>query len=386
MKLLKKKNLESLSSIKWGSGFSFSRSIPLLSLIFIPLSYLAQVDPLFINELPGLLDEASGIECVHPDSCWTHNDNADGARFYLIDENGLFISQRTLSDASQVDYEDICKDSEGNLYIGDFGNNENEREDLVIYKSSPSTASGSLVEAERIEFNLEDQTSFPPPASDRNFDIESMVHHGASLYLFTRNRTNPFNGICKMYRLPDSAGNYEAELMGSFFGNFSEVYSSITSAALSPSGDRLALLTNGSVFLFSGLSNGPDLSISPTYNFFSFSAAFEGISFIDECLTYLVKEADGNGQASLYSLNTCEIISGLGEQSLPIPLQYLNGRLLLPEGLEGNITLLDLSGRRLLHSSGYNELIIPSHIPYGIYLAQYAVIGYSGVLLFSHSR
>jgi hypothetical protein len=36
--------------------------------------------------------------------------------------------------AENIDWEEITKDKEGNLYIGDFGNNENKREDLCIYK------------------------------------------------------------------------------------------------------------------------------------------------------------------------------------------------------------------------------------------------------------
>jgi sugar lactone lactonase YvrE len=35
---------------------------------------------------------------------------------------------------TNIDWEDITKDKDGNLYVGDFGNNDNERKDLCIYK------------------------------------------------------------------------------------------------------------------------------------------------------------------------------------------------------------------------------------------------------------
>jgi hypothetical protein len=34
---------------------------------------------------------------------------------------------------NNIDWEDT-KDKNGNLYVGDFGNNDNERKDLCIYK------------------------------------------------------------------------------------------------------------------------------------------------------------------------------------------------------------------------------------------------------------
>lgn len=380
-----KNHLESLGNLKGNSGFSFSKNLSFV-LLLSPAFLWAQVDPVFVNALPSILDEASGIECVHPDTCWTHNDNNDGARIYLLDGGGVFLGQRTLSEASQVDYEDICKDTDGNIYVGDFGNNDNDRQDLVIYRSSPSTEAGSLVDADRIEFTLEDQASFPPPDNNLNFDIEGMVHHGGFLYLFTRNRTIPFNGVCKMYRLPADPGTYVASLTGSFFGNFSEIYSSITAAAISPSGGRLALLTNGSLYLFTDLLDGPDISGSSTYNFFTFTPAFEGISFVDECLTYLVTEADNSGPASLYSLNTCDILTSLTEEYIELPLTYSNGRLAFRDELLGSITLFDTSGRILFQSGRGFECDLPGFLPSGIYVAMYALEDVSGTMRFHHQR
>jgi hypothetical protein len=46
-----------------------------------------------------------------------------------------------------------------------------------------------------------DQKSFPPEKEALNFDTECMVFADGFLWLFTKNRTDPFDGISNVYRV-----------------------------------------------------------------------------------------------------------------------------------------------------------------------------------------
>jgi len=355
----------------------------ILAFTALSIASYAQTDPVYISDLPLLIDEASGLACPHPDTCWTYNDSDDSQRIYLLSAQGAFLGQRVLESASQVDYEDMTMDDEGKLYIGDFGNNANDRQNLGIYICSPNTVSGSLIPASYISLTLSDQSEFPPTNAQKNFDIEAMIHQGTYLYLFSRNRTSPYTGLTKMYRLTAEPGPHIAELMGEFFGNLSEPYNSITSADISPDGSRMALLSNGSLFLFHDLDSWPLISGEFTYNFFSFTAPFEGIAFIDDCTALVVSESDGTIPGKLYSLNTCEIVSDLNENEDPLLLYYAGGAVYFTAADEDvNWRLFDPRGRELrLSMQGQSILIASSYSP-GIYLLAYRSASHSGVFRF----
>src|SRR5580765_6062131 len=97
----------------------------------------------------------------------------------------------------------------------------------------------------RITFHYPDQKQFPPPPSNWNFDCEAFFHRGDSLYLFSKNLSNPNDGYSKMYRLPDKTGDYKAELIDSIYLN-----EPVTSADISPDGKTIVLLTYFSLWVF----------------------------------------------------------------------------------------------------------------------------------------
>jgi uncharacterized protein YdgA (DUF945 family) len=61
---------------------------------------------------------------------WVIEDSGNANKIYGLNQTRKNITIRML----KIDWEEITKDKEGNLYIGDFGNNEN-KEDLCIYKT-----------------------------------------------------------------------------------------------------------------------------------------------------------------------------------------------------------------------------------------------------------
>ena len=77
------------------------------------------------------------------------------------------------------------------FFIGDFGNNDNERKDLTIYKiENPVDLREFETEAEIIRFKFTDQDFGNTNDSIKNFDLEAFIFYEGRLYLFTKNSSN----------------------------------------------------------------------------------------------------------------------------------------------------------------------------------------------------
>ncbi|MDX1938950.1 MAG: hypothetical protein SFU99_00270 [Saprospiraceae bacterium] len=183
--------------------------------------------------MPQNLLETSGLYYAGPDSLWWHNDSGDQPRLVLTDQKGN-IKKEMILPVTNRDWEDITHDNFGNIYIGDFGNNSNARRDLCIYIFN------SINETlDSILFTYPDQRAFPPPAASCNFDMEGFFWHNDSLHLFSKNRLISGNYYTKHYILPAQAGVFIAEARDSIYLKKCVV----TAAAISPDGQRVALLS-----------------------------------------------------------------------------------------------------------------------------------------------
>lgn len=189
--------------------------------------------------LPGSISESSGVEVLPQKNQYiTHNDAGNKAQLYQIDATGKLIRTYKLN-VPNVDWEDLTRDSNGNLYIADTGNNNNKRKELAIYKVSTD----DLNRAAAIRFTYEDQTEFPPDQKDRNFDCEGIFWHNGQLYIVTKDRGK--KQTAKIYIVPDEPGAYKAKLVGS-----ARLNGQVTSAAISPDGKMVALLEEEKLHLF----------------------------------------------------------------------------------------------------------------------------------------
>src|SRR5690606_2488100 len=142
--------------------------------------------------LPASISESSGLQSYQNGFVWTHNDSGSEPVLYQIDTTGKINKFITITNATNYDWEDLAKDAEGNMYIGDFGNNQNKRKNLQIYKiSNPENAPSDRSKAEVIEYYYPDQNTFPPSPSTRNFDVEAMIVYKEHIYLFSKNSTEP---------------------------------------------------------------------------------------------------------------------------------------------------------------------------------------------------
>ena len=190
-------------------------------------------------KLPLVVNEGSGLVRSAKDSTfWTLNDGGGKAEIYEINKRGKLLKELLIPNTKNQDWEEITRDEKGHLFIGDFGNNENTRKDLVIYKF-PENQPNQL---EKIQFHYADQKAFPPNKKDLNFDCEAFFALGDSLYLFSKNRGDK---SVKLYIMPSLAGVYTLVPQEKIF-----LKTMVTGAALSPNKKIFALLTYGKVFLF----------------------------------------------------------------------------------------------------------------------------------------
>ena len=148
------------------------------------------------------LTEISGIQRLNKDLFVAHNDSGDGPYLYFLNGSGELLQRTFVLGASNIDWEDIAYDKNNTLYVGDFGNNRNNRSDLCLYRIpiDVEELKDSIV-AERFNYTYPDQNSLSPIDSELNFDVESMVYIEGSLYIFSKNRTTPFDGVSKIYKV-----------------------------------------------------------------------------------------------------------------------------------------------------------------------------------------
>lgn len=164
-----------------------------------------------IQKLPAALSEISGLTFLNDTILVAHNDSGNEPILYFLNLKGDVIHQVEITQAKNKDWEAIACDGKF-LYIGDIGNNGNNRKDLVIYKvPTHEILTKKSIDAEKIEISYLDQAAFPPADSLLNFDAEAMAFHNDSLHIFTKCRTKPFDGNSYQYSVSTKPGKYVLE-------------------------------------------------------------------------------------------------------------------------------------------------------------------------------
>ncbi len=194
--------------------------------------------PQLKSTLPNDLNEISGLQLAG-NRWWAHEDSGNDNVFYNITpETGVIQQTVKLKQAENRDWEDIATDGT-RLYIGDFGNNTNDRQNLGIYRVPLSVIGNSstpLVDADEytfIPFAYADQTDFTTqPEANTQFDCEAMVYFGGKIHLFTKNRLLNRTTHYVVNQTTGLAENMETL----------EVNGLITAADISPDGKLVTLL------------------------------------------------------------------------------------------------------------------------------------------------
>ncbi|MCU0432534.1 MAG: T9SS type A sorting domain-containing protein [Bacteroidia bacterium] len=287
----------------------------LLLFLLFPLYGLAQIPvvPQLRAVLPDTLSESSGIEYINDTCLWTHNDSGDPGTLYQIDTAAHILRILHLQNVSAYDCEDIAQDSAGNFYLGDFGNNANNRQDLRIYKiPPPQTITGDSITPQLIQFSFADQTAFPPPAAEQNFDCEAMFHYRNALYVFSKNRgTSTYS---RMYKMPDTAGVYSLMPIDSF-----NTQQWITSADISPTGTQMVLFSEFNIYLFTNFTADNFFQGNVTHFTMTPYTQKEAVVFATDSLLWLTDEVLFSFGGKMYTIHIPTALS----VSAPVQPQQL---------------------------------------------------------------
>jgi hypothetical protein len=279
-------------------------AIVLMGTLIVLVLILTATYQLYSTKLVTLdskLKEISGIEVDKAGNVWGINDGGNSAQLHQIKSDGTVSKTITITNAKNLDWEDMTQDDFGHFFIGDFGNNDNIRKWLTIYKiENPIDIKGTETQAEIIKFTFPEQLNFPPKASEKNFDLEAFVFYKKSLYLFSKNRTEPFNGDTNLYKIGDHADNYQAGFVSNF--NTCTTYEKlcwITSAALSPDRTKLVLLDSERLWLFENWQDDDFFSGDAYKIDLGIVTQKEAVTFVDDnAIIFTDEEFSGIGRNS----------------------------------------------------------------------------------------
>ncbi|GHF47124.1 hypothetical protein GCM10010218_30520 [Streptomyces mashuensis] len=185
--------------------------------------------PAFTIEDPRIT-ESSGLAAsrAHPGIYWTHNDSGDGPYVFAVDSRtGRTVAKITLDGVKARDVEAISLGPDGNLYVGDTGDNlDGSWPEVWIYRfPEPKELKDATVEATRFTVRYEDGPR----------DAESLVVHPRTgrVYIVSKKKS----GKGALYEAP-------ATLSASGVNTFKRVADInvwATDAAFSPDGTRLVV-------------------------------------------------------------------------------------------------------------------------------------------------
>lgn len=326
-----------------------------------------------VTSLPEILRENLGIELNSEGGFYFIADGGNPSSLYSYDTTTSELTAQTIAGVTNRGWEDLTQDDSGNVFIGDIGNNSNNRRDLSIYKIAKSELekSDDLI-AEVIYFEFEDQLSFPPVSEKFNYDCESMFWYKDSIYLFTKNRANPYDGWCYIYVLPDEPGVYQAKLRDSRHLPLGLMeFGWVTSADII--GDSIVLLSSANVRLAGGFGTKPLSSLKWQKLGVGFSQK-ESVCFDTNAQTIFISDEFNFIGNKLYELkiglldvrkfrdngkriNYCMTSSTLSIQ--------------LPDNTRTTLSVSDLLGRDIMSGLVWSDVLISGDdLPRTVYLIQ----------------
>ena len=208
---------------------------------------------------PKLIPECSALwpSRRQPGVFWTLSDS--GAKPVLVpvraDGSKVFTAKGyaqgvALAGATNVDWEALTGDDEGNLIVGDVGNNVSRRKELAFYLCPEPAPEAESVPARKVTFAGPDQTAFPDP--ELAHDCEAMFFLRGKLYLFTKHRRDTLTDLWRA-DIPAAGGRATLTKVARF-----DIGGMVTDACLSPDRTRLAVLTYRNVWVFDLPAAGED--------------------------------------------------------------------------------------------------------------------------------
>ena len=335
------------------------------SCIYSTTNYSLQL----VTDFPDELQENSGL-IFHNGHLYSINDGGNSTDLQELDTQGTIVRSINVSESQNIDWEAISQ-NDSTIFLGDFGNNGGNRQNLCIYRISKNQLIGNdTVGMSKFWFTYPDQNSFSNSSNTHNFDCEAFVYYQDSLHLFTKGWQNLYT---KHYVLPiNSVDTVEAILRDSMW-----VDGLITDATIDSTTGRLLLLgykNNGSNFYTSFVYLLFDF---PTNDFFSGNkrrieignmltvSQTEGITFNNSTNGFISSEKITSSIITIppklfsfnfsgYFENSQSLIDPLEIQTIELHPNPANQQITLPWKYK-NLVFLDNKGAEIVRIKSSNE-------------------------------
>ena len=193
--------------------------------------------------------ESSGLVASRttPGAYWTHNDSGDGPFIYAFDTRGDSFGTFRVTGAQARDWEDIAagpgpQPNKSYLYIGDIGDNDSVRPEVVVYRvPEPQLSAATRTLDKKRPGSTEPADAIRLKYPDGKHDAEALLVHPrtGNIYIVTKilmanpgvyEAAAPFTAVqsITMRRVGETR-------VPSLFGGV------ITGGSISPDGRRVAL-------------------------------------------------------------------------------------------------------------------------------------------------
>ncbi|UEQ75868.1 hypothetical protein [Chryseobacterium arthrosphaerae] len=255
--------------------------------------------------LPKKLKEVSGITLSKDKkTIWVIEDRGNKNAVYGLNESGQMVAKVPVENSENTDWEDIISDPQGNIYIGDFGNNDNDRKDLAILKTDLKDITQTTTKViQTTRFHYQGQTEFPPKKSNLLYDCEGFVEMDGNFYLFTKNRSKGFDGTFLVFKVPNREGDFEAKLIGTLKlqGGYNDA--AITSATINSTKDKIVLLTHKNIHVLTGFT-ADDFNAAKIQKIsLNHNSQKEAIVFHDDKTLLIADEKDKSEGGNVYKFS-----------------------------------------------------------------------------------
>ncbi|RVU37470.1 hypothetical protein EOE67_09775 [Rheinheimera riviphila] len=134
--------------------------------------------------LPTIVVESSGLVCQADGTFLTINDSGNNATVYQLNASGEVLAHYAM-DAANKDWEALTV-HQGELWIGDIGNNSGVRNGGDLYRAALNLSSDRLNPTGKTSFVYPDLPLPPLQVYQHDFDAEALVSTSEQLLLFNK--------------------------------------------------------------------------------------------------------------------------------------------------------------------------------------------------------
>jgi hypothetical protein len=180
--------------------------------------------------------ESSGFQTSrqHEGVYWTLNDSGNPPALFAVRGDGSLVAEVAVTGAGNYDWEALAADDDGNLWIGEIGNNSRQRDDLVVFvvpEPDPSRDDEVAVTAR-----------YPYRYPGENVDAEGMFLVGGIPHIVSKESDRAV-----LYRFPELREGEQVvlEAVGELPGA-----RLVTGADISPGRRRIAVCTYDAFWVY----------------------------------------------------------------------------------------------------------------------------------------